>query len=205
MLMGFQFIAFEGIDGCGKATQVDELARAIRKKRQPFVIHKYPTTSAQSVHEHLNGKHKLEPDALFAAFVDDLAASQPLLEQDRKKAWVLSDRYVISTAAYQGVGGRLEERVKQLASRPWIKPDLVIWLDLPVEEAMRRKAAQKKPDVHEADRAFLESVRKNFDALYRMRFLCAEWRRIDATQKPEKIAAEIRSAVETGPLSSINL
>ena len=157
------------------------------------------------MHEHLNGKHKLEPDALFAAFVDDLAASQPLLEQDRKKAWVLSDRYVISTAAYQGVGGRLEERVKQLASRPWIKPDLVIWLDLPVEEAMRRKAAQKKPDVHEADRAFLESVRKNFDALYRMRFLCAEWRRIDATQKPEKIAAEIRSAVETGPLSSINL
>lgn len=203
--MAYQFIVFEGIDGCGKATQVEELARAIRKKRQPFVIHKYPTEEARSVHEHLNGKRKLEPDALFAAFVDDLASGQPLLEQDRKKAWVLADRYVISTAAYQGVGGRLEELVKQLAERPWIKPDLVIWLDLPVEEAMKRKAAQKKPDVHEADRAFLEEVRQNFDSLYRMRFLCSNWNRIDASQKADKIAAEIRAAVETGPLSSIGV
>ena len=203
--MGFRFIVFEGIDGCGKATQVEELARGLRRKRQPFAIHKYPTAEARGVHDHLSGHHKLEPDALFAAFVEDLAAGQPRLEQDRKKAWVLADRYVISTAAYQGVGGRLEERVKQLVERPWIKPDLVIWLDLPVEEAMRRKAAQKKPDIHESDRAFLQSVRMNFDALYRMRFLCADWRRIDATQKPEKIAAEIRSVVETGPLSSIGV
>lgn len=205
MMMGFQFVAFEGIDGCGKATQVDELSRAIRKKRQPFVVHKYPTKHAQSVHDHLNGVKKLAPDALFAAFVDDLVAGQPLLAQDRKKAWVLCDRYVISTAAYQGVDGRLDERVAQLSSRPWIKPDIVIWLDLPVEEAMRRKAAQKKPDVHEADRVFLESVRANFDSLYRMKFLCSNWKRIDASQKPEKIAAEIRAVVENGPLSSIGV
>ncbi len=194
--MAFQFIVFEGIDGCGKATQVEELVRFIRKKRQPVVVHKYPTTAAHAVHDHLNGVRKLEGDKLFEAFVQDLEADQLLLGENRKKNWVLADRYVISTAAYQGVDGRLGERIGQLQQTAWIKPDLVIWLDLPVDEAMKRKSAQKKPDVHESDKAFLESVRKNFDELYRRRFLCPNWKRIDASQKPARVAAEVRAAIE---------
>ncbi|VVB57620.1 Thymidylate kinase [uncultured archaeon] len=194
--MAYPFIVLEGIDGCGKGEQARELERAIRKKRQPFVLHKYPTDAAQGVRRHLEGKGSLDADALFAAFVDDLQSRQAQLEQDRQKAWVVADRYCISTAAYQGAGGRLEERISQLEKYEWVKPDLVLWLDLPVEEAMKRKAAQKSPDRHEADRAFLEDVRTNFDALYRRKFLCSKYVRVDASQTPSRVAADIRAAIE---------
>lgn len=194
--MAYPFIVLEGIDGCGKSTQAEELLKLLKRRRLPATMHKYPTKEAKLVHEHLEMKSKLEGDALFAAFVDDLQKNQARLAQDRQRAWVISDRYCISTAAYQGVGGRLEERVKQLEKYEWVKPDLVLWLDMGVEEAMSHKSAQKSLDRHEADRAFLQGVRENFDSLYRMRFLCSKYVRIDAAQAPEKVAADIRANIE---------
>ena len=146
---------------------------------------------------HLLGKHTLAPDALFGAFVQDLQKHQAQLEKDRMHSWVISDRYCLSTAAYQGINGRLEERIKQLEKYEWVRPDYVFWLDVPVEEAMRRKAAQKSPDKHEADKVLLEQVRENFDALYRRRFLCSNYARIDATQTPARVAANIRAKFES--------
>ena len=108
--MAYPFIVLEGIDGCGKSTQVEELLKLLKRRRQQAVTHKYPTKEAKLVHEHLEMKRKLEGDALFNAFVDDLQTNQARLAQDRQRAWVISDRYCISTAAYQGVGGKLEER-----------------------------------------------------------------------------------------------
>ncbi len=194
--MAYRFIVLEGIDGCGKATQCDALARALGKLRQPVAVHKYPTDGAQRVHEHLQGKKTSSQDELFAAFVDDIASSQARLCEDLKKGWVLADRYAVSTAAYQGAGGKLDARMAGIDALRLIKPDLVIWLDLPVEEAMRRKAAQKKPDAHESDRAFLEEVRKNYAELGRRSFLSARWQKIDASQTPERITREIRLAIE---------
>jgi len=163
--MAYPFIVLEGIDGCGKSTQVEELLKLLKRRRLSTAVHKYPTAEAAAVHEHLEHKRKLDGDALFEAFVDDLQKNQAKLAQDRQRAWVIADRYCISTAAYQGVDGRLAERVKQLEKYEWIKPDLVLWLDVGVDEAMSHKSAQKSPDRHEADRAFLEKVRTNFDAL----------------------------------------
>ena len=194
--MAYPFIVLEGIDGCGKTTQADELLKLLKRRRLPVVMHKYPTAEAKSVHEHLERKRQLEGDALFKAFVDDLQTQQTKLNQDRQRAWVIADRYCISTAAYQGVGGKLGERIAQLEKYEWVKPDLVLLLDLPVEEAMKHKKAQKDPDRHEADRAFLESVRANFNALSRLQFLCSNYKRIDAAQEPKDVAADIRAAIE---------
>jgi len=194
--MAYPFIVLEGIDGCGKTTQADELLKLLKRRRQPALMHKYPTAEAKAVKEYLHHERKLEGDALFKAFVDDLQTHQAKLIQDRQKGWVVSDRYCISTAAYQGVDGKLESRIEQLEKYEWVKPDLVLWLDLPVEEAMRHKSAQKDPDRHEADRAFLESVRINFDSLYRRHFMCSKYVRIDASQEPKDVAADIRASIE---------
>lgn len=194
--MAYPFVVFEGVDGSGKETQVQKLALALRRKRVPVRVHKYPTQQAGAVQGHLDGTHPLTSDELFRAFVADLLAGQARLASDRKKGWVLADRYCISTAAYQGVEGKLEDRIRQLQAKSWITPDLVLWLDLPVEEGMRRKAGQKLPDRNEADRAFLEQVRTNYGQLYRMEFLTANWERVDASQPPDKVAAIIRKTME---------
>ena len=193
--MAYPFIVLEGIDCCGKETQVRELLKWLKRRRLPAVVHKYPTAGAKKVHEYLGRRQVMDADSLFSAFVDDLQAHQAQLAKDRGRAWVIADRYCVSTAAYQGVDGKLDARIAQLEKFEWVKPDFVLWLDLPVEEAMRRKAGQKKPDRHEADRAFLEEVRANFDSLYRRSFLCSNWKRIDASQPPERVAADIRAAI----------
>jgi dTMP kinase len=194
--MAYPFIVLEGIDGSGKATQSENIIKWLRRRRQPTVLHKYPTENAKKVHEYLNGKLKLDLDSAFYAFVDDLQAGQQKLGQDRQKAWVISDRYCISTAAYQGVEGRLDERIAQLEKMRWIKPDMVIWLDLPVDEAMKRKAGQKAPDLHEANKNFLQQVRSNFDILYRKKFLCSNFFRVDASQPKERVFEAIRTLIE---------
>lgn len=194
--MAYPFIVLDGIDGCGKSGQAAELLKLLKRRRLPAVLHKYPTEDAKAVQEHLHGARKLEPDALMAAFVDDLQAHQAQLIRDRERAWVVADRYCTSTAAYQGTGGKIEARMAQLEKYEWAKPDQILWLDVPVQEAMKRKAGQKSPDRHEADRALLEEVRANFDALYRRRFLCSNYTRIDAAQPAKDVAAEIRAALQ---------
>ncbi|MCL6089404.1 MAG: dTMP kinase [Candidatus Marsarchaeota archaeon] len=193
--MAYPFIVLEGIDGCGKETQARELLKLLKRRRQPAVLHKYPTAGAKKVHEYLVQGKAMDGDSLFSAFVEDLQAHQAQLAKDRERAWVIADRYCVSTAAYQGVDGKLDARIAQLEKLDWVKPDFVLWLDVPVEEAMRRKAGQKKPDRHEADKAFLKEVRANFDALFRRSFICSNWKRIDASQPPERVAAEIREAI----------
>ncbi|MFH1095091.1 MAG: dTMP kinase [Candidatus Micrarchaeota archaeon] len=196
--MAYKFVVLEGIDGCGKATQCDALVRALRKLRQPVAVHKYPTEEAKKVHEHLEGKRKTGQDELFDAFIEDIRASQARLSEDLKKGWVIADRYAISTAAYQGAGGKLAPCMAQIENLKLVKPDVVIWLDLPIDEAMRRKAGQKKPDAHESDKAFLEEVRKDYAELYRRSFLSAKWHKIDASQPVERIAREIWLKIEGG-------
>lgn len=193
--MAYPFVVFEGIDGCGKGVQIARLSMQLRRRRQPFFIHAYPTEAAKVVQDHLSKRHTLSPDALFDAFVADLQADQKLVAQHRLHGWVLADRYCISTAAYQGTDGQLSKRIGQLEKMDWIRPDTVIWLDLKVEEAMARKSAQKSPDRHEADRAFLESVSGNYKELERLAFLCSNWNRIDAAQPPARVEADVRKAL----------
>ncbi|MDE1798176.1 MAG: dTMP kinase [Candidatus Micrarchaeota archaeon] len=194
--MAYPFVVLEGIDGCGKDTQARLLLTLLKRRRLPAFLHKYPTDKAKGVQAHLQSKSSLSPDALFDAFVADLQSEQAALSAQRLRGWVVADRYCLSTAAYQGTGGKLDARLKQLLSKPWVKPDVVLWLDLPVSEAMARKAGQKTPDRHESDAAFLEQVRENYEQLYRTQFLSSNWKRINASPAPEKVAEQIRKLLE---------
>lgn len=194
--MAYRFVVFEGIDGCGKQTQADALERLLRRRRVGVTRLKYPTDKAKEVHGHLEGGKTLGPDELFARFLDDIAQGQGEVRDALRKGWVIADRYAISTAAYQGTGGKLEERRAAIEARGLIKPDVVLWLDLGVEESMRRKAGQKAPDRHERDRAFLEEVAAHYARLEREQFLCKHYRRIDAAQSPERVAEDIRNALD---------
>ena len=193
--MAYPFIVIEGIDGAGKATQVDYLSKLAKRRRDRVFLHKFPTESAAKIHEHLNGKIKLSEDELFELYSKDIEKFQDGIKRHLGLGWVICDRYAISTVAYQSVNEKIEKRVEQIEQMKLLKPDTVIWIDLPVDVAAARKQKQKTPDVHEADRKFLQKVSDNYLHLYENEFMCSNWIRVWGDEKPEIIAKELRNAL----------
>lgn len=194
--MNGRLVVFEGIDGCGKQTQITMLAKLLVEKDIRFSLFKYPTQKAEKVHAYLDGKIKPKStDELLSWYADDIASEQEELSEACDEGWAICDRYVFSTAAYQGTGGKLDACMKKLSSKKWLVPDTVIWLDLGVDEAMGRKGRQKTPDVHEKDRKFLSEVRENYSELYSRKWLCQNWKKIDASPKKEGVFASVRLAL----------
>ena len=146
------FIAVEGIDGAGKTTQVDLLARRLsnRCSLPVFVVHEPGGTAlGEALRQLLIHDHNvpLTPHAELLLF----AAARAQLVEERIKPFldeegiVLCDRFSGSTLAYQGYGRGLDlERIRELntlATRD-LFPDLTILLDVPPDVGLKRKRNQ---------------------------------------------------------------
>jgi dTMP kinase len=201
-IMG-RFLTIEGIEGVGKSTQVTRLSNALNERDIAHVVTREPggTPLAERIRavllDNVPGE-TMPPTAelllMFAARAVHLTnLVEPALRAGR---WVLCDRFIDATYAYQGGGrglsadtiGQLETLV--LGAR---RPDLTLLLDAPVEQALgraRQRNAGAAADRFESERAeFFERVR---DA-YRAR-AAAEPGRIavvDASQSADRVAAQI--------------
>jgi dTMP kinase len=108
--------------------------------------------------------------------------------------WVLSDRYSASTAAYQGHGRGLPlEAIEQLErfATQGLQPDLTLWLDLPLEEALRRRSHRLGDRMEAEGQAFMERVLRGFQG----RAGGEGWWRIDATGDKATISERCRQAL----------
>ena len=186
-------VVFEGIDGSGKGTQIDMLRAYLQTLNTIPSIHKYPTAKAHVVHAHLKGEKTAAPEELFAEFAKDINAEQGMLHDELSKGkFVILDRYVFSTVAYQcGALGyeRARDAIKQIG---YLHPDVVILLDISAEGSFARKSAQKTLDRFEEDRIFLEGVRSRYHQMAEEDFLCPRWRTIDASAKKEEVSAKVK-------------
>jgi len=134
-------------------------------------------------------------DVFYSTEVSGLQPN-PFFQSVNKNELLIVDRYVFSTVAYKLKGISLE-RAKEivLASKP-IKPDLVFFIDVPAEEAVKRKQKQKQnPDIYEKDLEYLKIVRKHFIGLYNEKFLTKKWIKIDGTKSIKEISSEIRKYI----------
>lgn len=141
------FIVFEGIEGSGKSTQVELVARALRAAGVDPLVTREPggTAAGEAIRA-----VALDPDlsinsiaelmlmlAARSVFVDEVV--RPALESGRI---VLADRYELSTLAYQGdgreVGIEVARELNQLATRG-LSPDLNLVLDVDVETGLARR------------------------------------------------------------------
>lgn len=152
--MAGAFITFEGIDGCGKSTQLRLLASDLRVRGVPVVATREPggTPLGRKLRAALlDVQEQVDPLTELLVFAADRAQHVrkhllPALEQDQV---VLSDRYADATVAYQGAGRgfdpKLIEEIVELATGG-LKPDLTLLFDLSVpESAVRtRKRVQNK-------------------------------------------------------------
>jgi dTMP kinase len=195
-----RFLVLDGVDGCGKSTQARLLCAELARTPGAAPVHvREPGGTALGEllrGELLHGREPLSPEVevlLFAAarrqMLERVVA--PALAQGRD---VVCERSNASTFAYQAVAGGLdEERVLGLLLA-WCNapaPDLLLWLDLPVEEARARQGAQ--PDRIEArGLEFQRAVARGF----------ARWGervgglvRIDAAGAQEQVRSRILDAL----------
>ena len=151
------FITFEGIDGCGKSTQLRLLASELRVRGLEIVTTREPggTTLGQRLRAALlDVEEQVDPLAELLVFAADRAHHVrtllgPALQTSQI---VMSDRYADATVAYQGAGRGfapdLIRDIVQLATGG-LKPDLTLLFDLSVAESAvrtRRRVASKNTD-----------------------------------------------------------
>jgi dTMP kinase len=166
-----RYIAFEGVEGAGKSTVVKVLAARLRAAGDEVVEVREPggTRLGDAIRGLLlDGDRPMAPwaeAALFAAARAQLAVEvvRPALDRG---AWVLSDRTVYSSLAYQGGARHLGvEEVRTLNSLAldgtW--PDLVVWLDVDAEVGLKRQ--ENGDRIGSEDLSFHQRVADTFAAL----------------------------------------
>lgn len=161
-----KFIVFEGLDGAGKTTLIQKVQKLLEGLEQSCVFVRDPGSTA------LGEKLRvliLDPDGkpvpkaellMYQACRTQLVHEviEPSLAQQK---WVLSDRFFSSTIAFQSVARGLER-----ASIDWlnhfacngITPDLVIFIDIPVEESQKRLQQRAKATHTQHDRMEQENI-----------------------------------------------
>jgi len=106
--------------------------------------------------------------------------------------WVLSDRFSGSTLAYQGYGRGLDLQtivdLERIATAG-ISPDITFWLDLPLQESLRRRGARADDRIEAEGEAFLARVAKGFQRLSAERI----WSAVAADQSADQVQQVIRT------------
>lgn len=207
-----RFITFEGGEGGGKSTQIKLLSEKLTALGVENIATREPggTKRGQTLRELLvTGDVDRWPamaEALMmladrAIHLDDMI--RPKLEQN---VWVLCDRYMDSTRAYQGIAGDLGLAViDQLQSQVVgpTKPDLTILMDLPAQLGLERAAARGGAARFEAKGlAYHEQIRAGFLSLAESeheRFIV-----IDASQDIQTIENEIFTHIQSRFLETQN-
>lgn len=165
------FITFEGIDGCGKSTQIHLLANTLYQRGLEVVITREPggTPLGRRIRAVLlDPEGEVDPLAELLLFAADRAHHVRTLLRPAISAGaiVISDRYADATAAYQGAGRDFTpetiSNVIELATGG-LKPDLTLLFDLSVTECLarlHRRTGESRTDRLDAeDEAFHTRVR----------------------------------------------
>ena len=204
-----RFLVLEGIDGCGKTTQLQALAdwlptSGLMPAGATLVCTREPggTELGQALRQlllHSTGgqapHHQAELLLYAADRVQHLAqVIRPALVAGH---WVLCDRFTGSTAAYQGHGRGLPlALITQLEAiaTGGLQPDLTLWLDLPLELSQQRRQQRQLDRLESAGEPFHQRVAAGFAQLARER----QWQRIDASAPFDAVTAACREAVQRG-------
>jgi len=170
------FLSFEGIDGCGKSTQIDRLAFFLRQQRVPHVLTREP--GGTKVGDHLRAL-LLDPGADLQDITELLlieASRCQLVQQVVRPAltagkWVICDRFTDATLAYQHYGRKLPLAVCQSLNdlvTHNLYPDMTFLLDITPNISRERTAPQKRDRFERMDSGFFARVRQGYLALARL-------------------------------------
>jgi dTMP kinase len=196
------FITFEGLDGCGKSTQMELLASALRERGYVVLVTREPggTALGESVRDVLldsryHGMSARSEALLYAAARAHLVEEviRPALADGQV---VLCDRYLDSSLAYQGYGrglGTDDIMGLNVWATECLFPDLTIYLEL--EDAVRGTRLAAVPDRLEAeDEAFHSRVGRGFQEL--LQLYPHRIHRVDATGNAAEVQERVQAVIE---------
>ena len=197
------FITLEGSDGSGKSTQVKGLSEFLVSAGLDVLVTREPggTSISEQVRTVLfnpeNTMMHLRTEILLFQSARAQLVEQVIRPRLERGCIVVSDRYADSTLAYQGFGYQLDlEPLRALIAfaTGGLKPDLTLFLDVDIEEGLRRRARggeQNRLDAYDLD--FYERVRAGYFQLLREE--PQRWVVVDANRPPGDVQAQIRQIV----------
>ena len=196
------FVSFEGIDGCGKTTQLRLLAAWLERRGHRVVVTREPGGTALAEGVRALILHPAAPLApgtellLFGAARAQHVAEivRPALETG---AWVLSDRFADSSLAYQGAGLGLDPEFIAAMNRfatGALEPDLTLLFDLEPATGARRRAGVREDQIEARGLEFQTRVRARYLELAAS--APERFRLIDAAPDPATVAEAVTGAVE---------
>ena len=166
-----RFISFEGIDGCGKTTQIEILINKLKSANKKAISFREPggTSISESIREILlNNKNSTLTDTaeslLFFASRSQLL-SDKIIPLTNQGYFVICDRFNDSTIAYQGYGNKIDLNYLHTLSDYCVndfKPDLTFFLDISVDLSMKRRTMKLSDRIESRGEDYLEKVRSGF-------------------------------------------
>ena len=197
-----KFITFEGVDGAGKSTHIDEVISflesqkiAVKRTREPGGTQLGEKLRELLLHDEMDPE--TETLLMFAARRQHIAeVIKPALDEG---VFVVSDRFTDATYAYQ-YGGKQVAYSKIQALEAWVDPDLkadlTLLFDLPVEISIDRLKKNRTPDKFEKEsEAFFNRLRNVYLDLARQH--PNRYKIINANQPIETVSRDVIEAIKT--------
>jgi len=201
-----QFIVFEGLDGAGTTTQAHKLHAYFTNQGANSFLTYEPTADpiGSLIRDILTRAAKKDGQtyevsqrAMTMLFSADRLAHTTEIEAQRKVARVICDRYVYSTLAYQTLDPSIDPEWVASLNSECAKPDLTIFLSVPVGVCLDRIGARSEDRSVFERRDLLETIAGNYarlQDLYASHF--GPLVTIDGTQSPEAVHEEAISLVD---------
>ena len=197
-----KFITFEGVDGAGKSTHIDEVISflesqkiAVKRTREPGGTKLGEKLRELLLHDEMDPE--TETLLMFAARRQHIAEIiKPALDEG---VFVVSDRFTDATYAYQ-YGGKQVAYSKIQTLEAWVHPDikadLTLLFDLPVEISIDRLKKNRRPDKFEKEsEAFFNRLRNVYLDLARQH--PNRYKIINANQPIETVSHDVIEAIKT--------
>ena len=198
-----RFIVLEGIDGCGKSTQIALLAERLRAEGREVALTAEPTSSpsGKMLREALGGKDKRTACEMAALFLLDRIYHN--VSEDgigallAKGVDVICDRYYYSSLAYQGRETDFEwVRAMNLDCPEIRRPDLCIFLDLEPSVSLERIAASRTSTEIYEKKELLEKFRARFLSVFEMLKATDSVAIVDAARSIDEVAEDVYRAAK---------
>ena len=201
-----KFIVLEGIDGCGKTTQIKKLFEWLPKsglinKNATLIKTREPGGSllGREIRNMILKNNQSNPPSnlteLLLYFADRSEhISKIILPALQNGHWIISDRFSGSTLAYQGYGREINiDIIKKLENIVCknIKPDITFFLEISAEESILRRRNQIADRIESEGLEFLKKVNNGF------KIIASEnnWEIIKASEDPNSISQKIQTSL----------
>lgn len=204
-----KFISFEGPDGAGKTSVLNQiqsdLEAEIGKEQVMYTREPGGNHISEQIRRVLFSPENTDMDGRTEALLFAAARRQHIVSEIlpglKAGKVILCDRYVDSSIAYQGAGRHLGEddiwRMNQFAI-DGLLPELTVYLDVESELGLRRIAEHRSNQVNRLDKeklAFHQTVRQAYLRLYHQ--FPERIKLIDASQPLEKVVEDVRRVIHT--------